>query len=187
LEEEEFPSSISHHHLHHPFCSFITAVPSPLFKEAKIGVLFLGMAFTSHEEAEIVVIIIICCDLLSFTNPKTKHGFLKRKNFHHHLHHPFCSFITVVPFPFFRMQKLALSLSLSQNFGSLSLRIKPSKVGTSLIIDAESLDGFAVAEKEIKAVHRTRRLWLRAIIVTIFIIFIIVTILLPETFCSRSR
>jgi hypothetical protein len=84
------------------------------------------------------------------------------------------------------MQKLALSLSLSlsENFGPFSLRIKPSKVGTSLIIDAESLDGFAVAEKEIKAVHRTRRLWLRAIIVTIFII---VTILLPETFCSRSR
>lgn len=87
------------------------------------------------------------------------------------------------------MQKLALSLSLSlsENFGPFSLRIKPSKVGTSLIIDAESLDGFAVAEKEIKAVHHTRRLWLRAIIVTIFIIFIIVTILLPETFCIRSR
>jgi hypothetical protein len=97
--------------LHHPFCSFITAVPSPLFKEAKFGVLFLCMAFTSHEEAEIVIIIIICCDLLSFTNPKTKLGFWKRKNFHHHLHHPFCSFITAVPFPFFRMQKLALSLS----------------------------------------------------------------------------
>lgn len=143
----------------------------------------------SHEEAEIVIIIIIiCCYLLSFTNPKTKHGFWKRKNFHNHLHHPFCSFITAVPFPFFRMQKLALSfslsLSLSENFASFSLRIKPSKVGTSLIIDAESLDGFAVAEKEIRAVHRTRRLWLRAIIVTIFII---VTILLPETFCSRSR
>jgi hypothetical protein len=144
------------------------------------------MALTSHEEAEIVIIIIICCDLLSFTNSKTKHGFWKRKNFHHHLHHAFCSFITAVPFPFFRMQKLALSLSLSlsENFGSFSLRIKPSKVGTSLIIDAESLDGFAVAEKEVKAVHRTRRLWLRAIIITIFII---VTILLPETFCSRSR
>jgi hypothetical protein len=40
------------------------------------------MAFTSYEEAEIVVVIIICCDLLSFTNPKTKHGFWKRKNFH---------------------------------------------------------------------------------------------------------
>jgi hypothetical protein len=145
------------------------------------------MAFMSHEEAEIVIIIIIiCCYLLSFTNPKIKHGFWKRKNFHHHLHHPFCSFITAVPFPFFRMQKLAffLSLSLSENFGSFSLRIKPSQVGTSLIIDPESLDGFAVAEKEIKTVHRTRRLWLRAIIVTISII---VTILLPETFCSRSR
>jgi hypothetical protein len=71
------------------------------------------MAFMSHEEAEIVIIIIICCYLLSFTNPKIKHGFWKRKNFHHHLHHPFCSFITAVSFPFFRMQELALSLSLS--------------------------------------------------------------------------
>jgi hypothetical protein len=64
--------------------------------------------------------------ILSFTNPKTKHGFWKRKNFHHHLHHPFCSFITAVPFPFFRMQKLALSLSLSLSERILALSLSES-------------------------------------------------------------
>jgi hypothetical protein len=93
------------------------------------------MAFMSHEEAEIVIIIIIiiiiCCYLLSFTNPKIKHGFWKRKNFHHHLHHPICSFITAVSFPFFRMQKLAFFLSLSLSLREFWLFLSQNQTLTS--------------------------------------------------------
>jgi hypothetical protein len=55
LDEEEFSTS------HSSIWSFITAVPSPLFRRQELG--FSGHGFLGREEADIaiIIIIIICC------------------------------------------------------------------------------------------------------------------------------
>jgi hypothetical protein len=69
LEEEEFSTS------HSSIWSFLTAVPSPLFRRQELG--FSGHGFLGSEEADIaiIIIIIIICSYYLLQIQKQNMGF----------------------------------------------------------------------------------------------------------------
>lgn len=113
------------YHQLHPFAHPELQFHPHFLGSKKLG--FSGHGFMGHEEAENIIIILICCYCL-FTNSEAKDGSWRRRNFHQQfpiimcisLAHPFT---TGVPSLLFRNQKLALSLSLTHTrcFGDLVL------------------------------------------------------------------